>query len=93
VVDDNPENLKLVSDLLEWSGYRISKAMDAEQALEVIRQAPPNLILMDIALPGMDGLMLTYFIGTNFIPDIKDQLRRPLRAKGTALKPRPPTMA
>jgi CheY-like chemotaxis protein len=59
VVDDNPANLKLVSDLLEWSGYRISKAMDAEQALEVIRQAPPDLILMDIALPGMDGLMLT----------------------------------
>jgi CheY-like chemotaxis protein len=59
VVDDNPSNLKLVSDLLEWSGYQISKAMDAEQALDAIRQAPPDLILMDIALPGMDGLTLT----------------------------------
>lgn len=59
VVDDNPTNLKLVSDLLEWSGYQVSKAMDAEQALEVIQQSIPDLILMDIALPGMDGLTLT----------------------------------
>ena len=59
VVDDNPTNLKLVSDLLEWSDYNVSKAGDAEQALDVIRQLPPDLILMDIALPGMDGLTLT----------------------------------
>lgn len=59
VVDDNPTNLKLVSDLLEWSGYQISKAMDAEQAMETIERLPPDLILMDIALPGMDGLTLT----------------------------------
>jgi len=59
VVDDNPANMKLVSDLLEWSGYQISKAMNAEQALEAIRQTKPDLILMDISLPGMDGLTLT----------------------------------
>ncbi len=59
VVDDNPTNLKLVSDLLRWSGYQISDAMDAEHALEVIRQTTPDLILMDIGLPGMDGLTLT----------------------------------
>jgi CheY-like chemotaxis protein len=59
VVDDNPTNLKLVSDLLAWSGYEISKAIDAEQALEAIRQSPPDLILLDIGLPGMDGLTLT----------------------------------
>jgi CheY-like chemotaxis protein len=59
VVDDNPTNLKLVSDLLGWSGYQISNAMDAERALEVIRQTTPDLILMDIGLPGMDGLTLT----------------------------------
>ena len=59
VVDDNPTNLKLVSDLLEWSAYEILKAPDAEQALEAIRKSPPDLILMDIALPGMDGLTLT----------------------------------
>jgi CheY-like chemotaxis protein len=59
VVDDNLTNLKLVSDLLEWSGYQISQAMDAEQAIELIRQTAPDLILMDIGLPGMDGLTLT----------------------------------
>ena len=59
VVDDNPTNLKLVSDLLECYNYEISKAMDAEQAQECIRWKTPDLILMDIGLPGMDGLTLT----------------------------------
>jgi CheY-like chemotaxis protein len=58
VVDDNPTNLKLASDLPERSGYQISRAVDAERALESIRQARPDLILMDIGLPGMDGLTL-----------------------------------
>ena len=59
VVDDNPTNLKLVSDVLEFDGYRILKARDAEEAQEIIRVTQPDLILMDIALPGMDGLTLT----------------------------------
>jgi CheY-like chemotaxis protein len=59
VVDDNATNLKLVSDVLEFQGYRILNAMDAETAEEVVRDTPPDLILMDIALPGMDGLTLT----------------------------------
>ena len=59
VVDDNPTNLKLVSDLLECSGYQVTRATDAEQALAIVRRAPPDLILMDIGLPGMDGLTLT----------------------------------
>jgi len=59
VVDDNPTNLKLVTDLLEWSDYQVVQAMDAEQALEVLKEPLPDLILMDIALPGMDGLTLT----------------------------------
>jgi CheY-like chemotaxis protein len=59
VVDDNPVNLKLVADLLEFEGYEIVRAMDAEQAQDIIRRSPPALILMDIALPGMDGLTLT----------------------------------
>jgi CheY-like chemotaxis protein len=59
VVDDNSTNLKLVSDILEFDGYRILQAMDAEAAQEIIRDTPPDLILMDIALPGMDGLTLT----------------------------------
>jgi CheY-like chemotaxis protein len=59
VVDDNSTNLKLVSDVLELEGYRILRAMDAEAAHEIVRYTPPDLILMDIALPGMDGLTLT----------------------------------
>jgi CheY-like chemotaxis protein len=59
IVDDNPVNLKLASSVLECADYSISEAGDAVQALEVIRQTPPDLILMDIALPGMDGLTLT----------------------------------
>jgi two-component system, cell cycle response regulator DivK len=59
VVDDNPTNLKLASELLEFDGYTVLKAADAEQALLMVRASPPDLILMDIALPGMDGLTLT----------------------------------
>jgi CheY-like chemotaxis protein len=59
VVDDNSTNLKLLSDVLEYEGYRIVKAIDAETAQDIICQTPPDLILMDIALPGMDGLTLT----------------------------------
>src|ERR1700692_302601 len=59
VVDDNSTNRKLVSDVLGFEGYRILQASDAESAQEIIRSTPPDLILMDIALPGMDGLTLT----------------------------------
>jgi CheY-like chemotaxis protein len=65
VVDDNKTNLKLVSDVLEFEGYRILQAMDAETAQEIIRQTSPDLILMDIALPGMDGLTLTRKLKTD----------------------------
>lgn len=56
IVDDNPVNLKLAGDLLEFEGLKVQRAVDAEIAREMIRQAPPDLILMDVALPGMDGL-------------------------------------
>jgi CheY-like chemotaxis protein len=59
IVDDNPINLKLACDVLEFEGYTISKATDAEQAQEVLQHILPDLILMDLALPGMDGLTLT----------------------------------
>jgi CheY-like chemotaxis protein len=59
IVDDNPVNLKLASRVLEFAGYEILEAVDATHALAVICQTPPDLILMDIGLPGMDGLTLT----------------------------------
>ena len=59
IVDDNPANLKLASDLLELEGFVIYRCTDAETALESLTEVHPDLILMDVALPGMDGLQLT----------------------------------
>ena len=59
IVDDNPINLKLARVLLTGEGYQVRTATDAEEALEVLQQFKPRLILMDIQLPGMDGLSLT----------------------------------
>ena len=59
VVDDNPINLKLACDVLEDYGYEIERAKDAEEALNIVKEKLPDLILMDIELPGMDGLTLT----------------------------------
>ena len=59
IVDDNPINLKLASDVLESEGFAVTRAADAEQAMQMLQLAVPDLILMDIALPGMDGLTLT----------------------------------
>jgi len=56
VVDDNATNLKLAADVLAFEGYEVSTAADVEQARSVLRQGIPDLLLLDIALPGMDGL-------------------------------------
>lgn len=58
VVDDNPINLKLACDVLETCGYEIERAQDAEEALHIVKAKALDLILMDIELPGMDGLTL-----------------------------------
>jgi CheY-like chemotaxis protein len=72
VVDDNPANLKLVSDILEFEGYHLLNAGDAEEAQTVIQRTLPDLIFMDIALPGMDGLTLTSKLKAE--PRTKDML-------------------
>jgi CheY-like chemotaxis protein len=59
IVDDNPTNLKLVAYLVRASGYDVTTAEDAEAALAALAHQPPDLILMDIQLPGIDGLELT----------------------------------
>ena len=65
VVDDNPRNLKLAFDVLEDAGYEVVEAVDAEEAQIMVDRNLPDLILMDIALPGMDGLTLTRKIKAN----------------------------
>lgn len=59
VVDDNLLNLKLTCKILEFAGYQVDRAINAEAAQEIIAKTPPALILTDIHLPGMDGLALT----------------------------------
>lgn len=59
VVEDNERNRRLLKDLLEFGGYAVTGAETAERGLELARQSPPSLILMDISLPGMDGLEAT----------------------------------
>ena len=58
IVDDHPANLKLVRLLLESEGYEVRMAVDAAQALRVLEDFHPRLILLDVQLPGMDGLTL-----------------------------------
>lgn len=59
VVDDNPQNLKLVRLLLAAEGYRVTTAASADEALRALETCAPALILMDLQMPGMDGLALT----------------------------------
>ena len=59
IVEDNALNMKLVRTLLELSGCDVLSAMDAEKGLQIAREHHPDLILMDIQLPGMDGLTAT----------------------------------
>lgn len=65
VVDDNPANLKLARLVLSLEGYTVRTAVDAEQAQIALQAFQPALILMDIQLPGMDGLQLTRLIKAN----------------------------
>jgi CheY-like chemotaxis protein len=56
VVEDNPLNLKLVRDVLGHAGYRVLEAGDAERGIALARSESPDLILMDVQLPGIDGI-------------------------------------
>ena len=56
IVEDNPANMKLAMFLLQSVGHTVISATDAEAGLTLAREEQPNLILMDIHLPGMDGL-------------------------------------
>jgi CheY-like chemotaxis protein len=55
IVEDDPKSLKLTRDLLKISGYTTIQATDGKQGLELAKAAKPDLILMDIMMPKMDG--------------------------------------
>ncbi|HHT9107029.1 MAG TPA: response regulator [Candidatus Wunengus sp. YC63] len=59
IIDDNPMNLELVSDLLELHGFLVIKAEDSKTGMELAQTEKPDLILMDIQLPGIDGIDAT----------------------------------
>ena len=74
IVEDNPDNMFLTVMLLESAGYTVLSATDAEAGLTLARAELPDLILMDIQLPGMDGLEATALlksdVATRAIPVI-----------------------
>lgn len=59
VIEDNCVNRELVTDVLEASRFRVTQAQTAEEGIRLARELLPDLILMDISLPGMDGLAAT----------------------------------
>jgi CheY-like chemotaxis protein len=70
VIEDNKLNMKLVNGLIKIGKYRMLEAIDAESGIQLIREQRPDLVLMDIQLPGMDGLSATKIIRED--PDLKD---------------------
>jgi adenylate cyclase len=55
VVDDQRANVEMAAELLRVRGYRVDTAVSGEEALERVRNAPPDLLVMDIVMPGLDG--------------------------------------
>lgn len=65
IVDDNAMNMELVSDILEVHGYKVLQANNAQKGIDIAMKEKPHLILMDIQLPGMDGLRATNILKEN----------------------------
>ena len=55
VIEDNAKNLKLVRDVLQYVGYEVIEARTGEEGLEAAERCQPELVLMDLQLPGIDG--------------------------------------
>jgi twitching motility two-component system response regulator PilH len=59
VVDDSPTDLKYLTDILAKSGYQVTTAGSAEEALQMVKQQRPDLVLMDVVMPGQNGYQAT----------------------------------
>lgn len=67
IVEDNEHNMKLTVDLLELAGFRTLKAFDGNTALNILRTQRPDLILLDIMMPGMSGPDVEAYLRENAI--------------------------
>ena len=65
IVEDNPLNMELAAGLLETAGFETIEAWDAESGVRLARERLPELILMDVALPGIDGIAATRATGSS----------------------------
>jgi two-component system, cell cycle response regulator DivK len=68
IIEDKPTNMKLAVFLLQCAGHKVLQAMDAESGLLLISTEMPELVLMDVQLPGMDGLSATRWLKAD--PDL-----------------------
>jgi two-component system cell cycle response regulator DivK len=68
IVEDNEKNLKLVRDVLQVKGYETVEATTAEDGIRLAAERPPDLVLMDIQLPGMNGIQALHVLREN--PDL-----------------------
>jgi twitching motility two-component system response regulator PilH len=64
VVDDSPTDRQYLSDLLSKHGYKVTSAASAEEALAKVKQARPDLVLMDVVMPGQNGFQATRTLTT-----------------------------
>jgi CheY-like chemotaxis protein len=65
LVEDNPDNHEIFRTILEHFGFAVHHAWTAEEALEMVNEVAPRVILMDIGLPGMDGVSATRILKSN----------------------------
>ena len=100
IVEDNPSHMALAAALLGKFGYAVLKAGDAEEGIRLVRERHPALVLMDINLPGMDGLTATrqikddpatqdipIIVQTSFVSEYPEREIRAAGAAGFIAKP------